>query len=216
MNSKFEYLQWTPWIGEEFKNEKHKLLIVGESHYAQIGTEFSQEVYDEFMSDRASTKYVIARSLKGEVWATFRNLAKLLLDAPDNDAAHLWPYVAFYNYIQRPMKSRKERPSKDDFIKAYEGFAQLIEDIEVDYCLFLGATMIHEFDRKIKGDDTIELTDREADRLAKNWYHFRELKKGDRIIKIFFIKHPGMAFSWNKWKEFLRGKDKTLVEMLNK
>ena len=41
-----------PWIGSDYASAPKRVLIMGHSHYAKDGEEFSQEEYDRNISDK--------------------------------------------------------------------------------------------------------------------------------------------------------------------
>ena len=55
---KIEGLARYPWVGSKFADSDCRPLIIGDSHYATEGKDFSQEAFEEFQ-DKDSTRRVI-------------------------------------------------------------------------------------------------------------------------------------------------------------
>jgi hypothetical protein len=112
-------LTWLPWIGKDFKKNKKRLLIVGESHYA-LGD--NDEEYQKRFQDATDTKSftrecIYESPICGE-WRnnTFDNIHRVVLRSNNFDKEHFWEQIVFYNFIPRLMDYRvKERPNWDDF-----------------------------------------------------------------------------------------------------
>jgi len=124
-------LYWNPWIGESFSNSTDKLLIVGESHYADPknnesiekhkNVDFTKKVVSEL-----AIKYLTTDKRSGTL---FRNL-NLALIGQDSLKMEIrdekWNEFAFYNFIQEPMLSIKKRPSKIQVQQGWKVFIELL------------------------------------------------------------------------------------------
>lgn len=108
-------LKWPPWIGRDFLNLplNNRLLIVGESHYhdntpltiaRHNDITFTRSVIKEFAIDR----YYYGTKI-------FPNLNRALFQNDEFNSAAFWNSASFYNFIQRPMVTNKERPNYTDF-----------------------------------------------------------------------------------------------------
>ena len=56
-----------PWIGSGYASAPNRVLIMGHSHYAKDGKEFSQEEYDRNISDKEYTREIIMNPAKRNV-----------------------------------------------------------------------------------------------------------------------------------------------------
>lgn len=120
-------LKWEPFIGEKFQNgiSQKKILIVGESHFHN-GSEKSIVKINK----PNFTKIVIEQmAIKKEYWSTkfFQNFHRTLVGSDNFEGKNLWDYLAFYNFIQRPMSTNKERPSSTDFLLGWNSFFNVLE-----------------------------------------------------------------------------------------
>lgn len=103
-------LNWYPWIGENFGKDGRSVLLVGDSHYKHnpptyLRTNYTREVIEEWgLGD--SDKQVFIRNLRFALIGNKRNL-KIKND--------FWQKVAFYNFVQRPMKNSSTPPIEEDF-----------------------------------------------------------------------------------------------------
>lgn len=210
-----EELKWFPWVGDSYKNNPVKILIVGESHY-----DSSNDLDDklgQMINDKEYTRNII------KVWAIhsiedaqklvpkkinvltqqpmFANLHRAI-GINNNDTERLWENVAFYNFIQRPMKNlKKDRPSKNDFIKGWKVLFKLLDILTPDYCLFIGTTSANFLNNAIpKNMERIKISYKKLDK-----------KKYSKIARLFeigktkciSIQHTSHHFSHEKWRNFL-------------
>ncbi len=208
-------LIWEPWIGDNFKNQENKILLIGESHYAVNNGKPDPIAYNEFLTNRNSTIDVIRRNFNGESWSLFQNLYRALFRTSNIDRKLFWSKVAFYNFIQQPMTSTTERPSIDLFAKSYEGFKEVIDKHQVTHCIFLGNTAALYFDRELLGKSTFKQVKSEREKVGRFWATHKIITDGTSEIKIYFIKHPSKYFSWSRWHEYLYRNEKELLESLH-
>jgi hypothetical protein len=114
-----------PWHGEEYAREGLdgnglRLMIVAESHYSEE---------DAFRQDPdATTKIVRWLAMRedtlgrpGRYHPFFRRLQRLVEPSDVGslaDRRRFWQRIAFYNYVQRMMWNRWERPTSADLEEA--------------------------------------------------------------------------------------------------
>lgn len=55
-----------PWIGNGYASAPKRVLIMGHSHYAKDGKEFSQEEYDINISNKEYTRGIISCAIEKE------------------------------------------------------------------------------------------------------------------------------------------------------
>lgn len=94
-------LTWHPWVGSDYGKKKHRLLIVGESHY--VGERVEDKCLDmvKCMTNPETTRSVILRKPLSNVKVrTFDNLHRCLLHGTNMDKVTFWKSIAFYNFVQ--------------------------------------------------------------------------------------------------------------------
>lgn len=132
---KIEGLRWLPYIGDLYDRQSKKILIVGESHYESNDP---KDKLAQMIGDKKYTRNII------KVWAMhlldiaeilvpgklksltkqsmFANLHRAL-GADNDNSTKLWNNLAFYNFVQRPMKDgTKNRPTNTDFTDGWNVF----------------------------------------------------------------------------------------------
>ena len=92
-----------PWIGSDYASAPKRVLIMGHSHYAKDGEDFSQEEYDRNISDKEYTRGIINCAIEKGGWNFHKNLQKTF-HYEDMKAHDFWSKIASYNFIQEPMK----------------------------------------------------------------------------------------------------------------
>lgn len=203
-------LRWYPWIGKEYYDGfiGKKLLLVGESHYAQGNDENEdKEYYDDFMRDKYSTTDTIKSLLgKNGNWNLYTNTYKALLGDSQVDIDKFWSKVSFYNFIQRPMLTNKDRPTKEDSINAWNTFLCLIKILKPTDCIFLGSENSKYFTpviEKLDGYKNKYSINQWKQKIGRYNGKVATIEYDDFKTEIVFIKHPSKFFIWKKWHSFL-------------
>lgn len=212
-------LTWYPWMGSNYT--ENKLLIVGESHYAQDEDgNFDQACYDDFVSDKNTTINIVERLLNGESWKMFQNTYKALLGTDDINKEAFWSNIAFFNLIQRPMKTIEDRPSKDDCLCGWDVFYEVLKVIKPTHCIILGtqhSKYLYPVMNKKEGvifedgKSTIEQWDK---KIGRCWGKVAHLEYEDINTDITFIQHPSRAFNDKDWHDYLMEKMGVTLENL--
>jgi len=117
-----------------------------------------------------------------------------------DEKVNFWKMVSFHEFVQRPMRDRKERPSKEDYKIAARILLELINELKITKCIFSGTDwnkFLH-IEQAIKSKSIIHFSEK------LNGTHPKIIQiKNDINTKIYFIKHPSSFFSWQKWKIFI-------------
>ena len=126
-----------PWIGSGYASAPKRVLIMGHSHYAKDGKEFSQEEYDRNISDKEYTRGIISCAIEKGGWNFHKYLQKTFL-YEDMKAHDFWSKIASYNFIQEPMKEVVANASQSCNEIAWKCFADVVQIIKPDICIFVG------------------------------------------------------------------------------
>jgi len=196
---------WKPWIGKNFNKQETKILLIGESHYSQDSNgNFDKECYEEFINDSETTQKIIQRLINGESWRIFDNTYKFLFNNRKINVTDFWEQFSFYNLIQRPMKTMKEKPSKTDFKQGIETSLEVINEMytKPDYVIFLGNSGRHYLKNSINNNENYRLINEKTEKIGR-YFGVKFTIENTKEIQLIFIKHPSSYFSWNKWNEFI-------------
>lgn len=126
-----------PWIGSGYASAPKRVLIMGHSHYAKDGKEFSQEEYDRNISNKEYTREIISCAIEEGGWNFHKYLQKTFL-YEDMKAHDFWSKIASYNFIQEPMKEVIANASLSCNEIAWKCFADVVQIIKPDICIFVG------------------------------------------------------------------------------
>lgn len=201
-------LTWHPWIGSNYVG--NKLLIVGESHYAQDEDgNFDLGCYNAFIKDRNTTISIVEELMKGSNWKFFQNTYNALFGTENINKEAFWSNVAFYNFIQRPMETRLDRPSKADYSCGWDVFYEVLKVIKPSHCIFLGSGSAQYLYPVIKEKKDIIFTankctvERWHKRIGRYWGKVAHLEYEEVYTDITFIKHPSAFFKKEDWNNYL-------------
>lgn len=208
-------LKWLPFVGKDYQNQEDKILIVGESHYVPEGQHSDREIYEDEGWTRAFIRkdgpMLDENFPDGSKSPIIRNIELTLnIDPQDlNQKRKLWSSVVYYNFIQKLLDSRKNRPGKTDFELAWVPFFEMLEILKPKKILFCGLSATrypNSFYKAAKArgytDTWINATDKKVGRSkVREAFLFRP----DYQAKILFIRHPSSYYSWKKWREVYLG-----------
>lgn len=192
-------LTWEPRIGENFKTStSSRILLIGESHY-------HDGAKDDVMNDLNFTKHVVNRALEGNLKKTrfYSNTELALIGSSNYTPKKFWENVAFYNFIQRPMKNAKDRPNEKDYQNAAGVFYHVMDELRPTVCIFLGmsaAKFIRAYSWENKKE---EFNGWRFENSKVDKYNKISLVYKSKYPTAIFIKHPSAYFSYEGWHQFI-------------
>lgn len=216
-------LKWLPWIGKNFFTNPKRLLIVGESQYANGTSE------DEFIADLAVVNHIdFTRNMIQQtqiqniyVHKPLNNLLKTLFVNDRVNNEKLWENISFYNFIQRPLDYRKnaetgnpERPLVADFDQGWETFVEVVKILEPTDCIFIGVEAATSVERMM---DQLQIKrgNRQMHPMINNTSpRTIEVFVSKQAVKVSFIKHSSKFFSPEAWHPFLETQHSDLIKLL--
>jgi len=200
---KAEGLTWLPWVGKDYSLEsKHRVLIVGESHYATNDKEDEQRTASE-----PYTQEVVYESLICGDWTTptLTNLPKAFFGASLFDRETFWSSVGYYNFVQRLMRyvAPVERPSWNDFVEAWTVFERVVRILRPHLCIFVGVSAANSFEFTMNKLSVPHEPVRWHPKIGRVSGRTTCLNTDGHKIGLVFMQHAGRMFSWSKWNRFL-------------
>jgi hypothetical protein len=204
-------LKWLPWIGN---SSKCKILLVGESHYTTTEEDLKNQENDDY-----TRKVVNDMGVNGNKYKSpfFPNILRLFLSRTDlthEQRQSFWDNMAFYNFIQTPMETKKGRPQKSDYELGWENFYEMIKVLKPEVCIFLGLSAANHFNLGEKHAQNYVLSYHKWGdiQVGKTKSIHLQLSKSEHTIEIYAIKHPSSRFfSATKWRSFLEFKIPSLL-----
>lgn len=204
-----------PWIGSGYASAPKRVLIMGHSHYAKDGKEFSQEEYDRNISNKEYTRGIISCAIEKGGWNFHKNLQKTFL-YEDMKAHDFWSKIASYNFIQEPMKEVIANASQSCNEFAWKCFADVVQIIKPDICIFVGL----KYDKGMNALDgeNIKHFIKDFDIIInRSKPKFGELQFKDGYkLPFYMIHHTSMLYSPQLWHDFLNKEIPEVVSFLDK
>jgi len=126
-----------PWVGNKYWSvgfASVRILILGESHYGDIGTEstaFTTKVVREYAQEKRSRFFTITQKLVAGIspddWVS------------DEERAAFWEQVAFYNFVQAfPGSEPRCRPTQEMWSAATAAFFRTLAELKPQVVVVLG------------------------------------------------------------------------------
>lgn len=197
------YLQYYPFIGENYKSAKEQILIVGESHYAD-NTKESEEIHtDAYLTRAVVNDKGIERSY-GKT-KTFTNFHKAMVSNDTFNSQKFWDLLAFYNFVQRPMFSSKHRPNTKDFREGWKTFYKVIDIIKPTAIIFIGVKASDFLNSSLKTSDYFIENYKRDDKISRTYPRRGNLiAKDGNSTQLIFMQHSGHHFSHHEWNKYLK------------
>lgn len=211
-----------PWVGCLYAERSNKCrpLIIGESHYATDGKEFSQEAYDQ-SKEKDFTRRVVNDVIKDKcicepTWKMYEGLLKTFLKISPENVKDFWSKVAFYNFIQRVMKSTDEEPSDEDKRKGWKCLRGVIKVLEPTSIILIGVR--NDGGSDSLNDDYVKLVDFKDDKENKVKGcapRIGNIVTCNGVIPLTLIHHTSQRYSHDSWREYLKKRDPQIMAYLS-
>ena len=209
-------LAWLPWVGAAVPTiaNRRRILIVGESHYSTAADPiFTKGGGDKEFTRRMVEKFAVRRT---QTNPTFENIGKVLLGDWPTEHAALWSALSFYNFVQRPMHARAERPAHGDWVTGWAVFLKVLAVVQPSHCIFIGVESSHAFARMMEQCKTSYEPIQHAAKIRRTWARTAKVWLGRKAVGLTFVRHCGQHFSWRDWHEFLKPRCATSLSALKR
>ncbi|WP_298062711.1 hypothetical protein [uncultured Rikenella sp.] len=206
-----ESLRWRPWVGRGYRTAPRRLLIVGDSCYAQDKKgNPSPETEADFLQDKDTTRGVLNCNMeKKDTWRVYIGLCNMLVGGNEiEDRKKLWEQVAYYYLIQnRVMQTVNDEPNEQDYRHAWPCFLEVVKVLQPTDCLVLGVRNETAFGVSMEQAGlkwTIEDYPEPVGGNTKPRYATITWPDG-HTLNLWFMKHPTYC-SPEAWRKFFREK----------
>lgn len=134
-------ITFLPWVGVDYHTKGlrgRRVLVVGESHYGEPGTE-----------EEKVTQEVVERYALRHPMTFFTRTTKILLglDAIDGLAQSqrddLWRRIAFCNFVQSYLPGPRCRPTREQWSEGRAPFQGIVADLLPELVVVLGRELWH-------------------------------------------------------------------------
>ena len=214
-------LCWLPWVGKDYSRQKIKLLLVGESHYAskreRTPTQQLCDV-DEVSEDKNFTRDVVYASRICRWWST-PTLSRInwsLVGRDNFDGKLIWNKIAFYNFVQRPMKTIDERPTWEEFASGWRNFIDVACVLKPTICVFIGNSAANFFNEAMATLNIPHSNVNSVQFVNGAWGKEASIDIEGKTVPIHSIRHAGRFFSWEAWHNYLKERIPDTIDFLEK
>ena len=215
-------LTWFPWVGTDYASASRQILIVGESHYINEDTRkeaFAREA--QIRENREHTRLCLSEVLIDKSWynPTYPNLMEALCDRgvmPENKEA--LDKIAYYNFIQRQLNytDGEQKPTGEDYQVAWTCFIDIVKILRPTDCVFLGVRSETGFGAMMNALNIEHSIVNFPEQVNGAYPRKATITLEDGFsLTMYFIKHPSMYFSAQKWHDFLKEQTPELINCIN-
>ena len=100
------------------------------------------------------------------------------------------------------METKKDRPTKKDFLKGWEVFFEILPLLKPSICIFIGTTA-SKYIRNATENASYTLQLAKGSIKINNTFPRIGHVKGEHQAKIIFIRHTSSYYSWSQWNKYL-------------
>ena len=215
-------LSWLPWTGSNYFKNTNRLLIIGESQYAQGQTATAyQEDLDRINGIDFTRNAVLQTQVQNHYkHPALDNLLKALLGNCSINKEKLWKEIAFYNFVQRVMDyssfngKKTEQPTIADFDAGWKVFVEVVKILKPTDCVFIGVSAATSFERMMD-QLNIKRTDRIShDKIGNTTPISATIEIEGHQTNISFVRHSSAYFSPEDWQPFLKQQYGAIIQEL--
>ncbi len=215
-------LSWLPWIGTEYFKNNNRLLIIGESQYAQGET---ASAYKEDLARVNEIDFTRNAVLQTQIQNHYKhpaldNFLKALLGNAPTNKEKLWKNIAFYNFVQRVMdyssfdSKKTEQPTITDFDGGWKVFVDIVKILKPTDCIFIGVSAAMPFERMMD-QLNIKRSNRIAhDKIGNTNPISASIEIESHSTNISFVRHSSAYFSPEEWRSFLEKQHGNIIHEL--
>ena len=216
-------LSWLPWVGSNYFKNTTRILIIGESQYAQGETVIQ---YKEDLAQVNGIDFTRNAVLQTQIQnhykhAALDNLLKALLGDGSINKEKLWKKIAFYNFVQRVMDyssfngKKTEQPTIADFDAGWKVFVEVVKILKPTDCVFIGVSAATSFERMMD-QLNIKRTDRSShNKIGNTTPISATIEIEGHQTNISFVRHSSAYFSPEDWQPFLKKQHAKIIKELN-
>lgn len=206
--SDIEGINRLPWVGVHYSNQKVKTLLLGESVYDWSPKDPSsiEKIYDSNSLRRIHKSHALNFKKNSKF---VRNIERALFfkkRPTDEEKSLLWNSVVYHNLVSKVLKTKKHRPTYDDYYFGWKTFDKLIPVFDVDQVIVFGleSVKIKAFKNYFEEIGITLLHSISIEKVGRSRPKKFTIKKAGKSINIIFIRHPSAYFSWKKWSPVIK------------
>ena len=151
-----QYINFYPYVGKDYVNSQHKILMLGDSHYGKQKNDFYHGWTREVVEDDFLGNYDNGRTLPD--WAEcHRNAANVFVMTRGDNPHSAYDKMAFYNFFQRRVgdgnHADKRFITEELKILSAKALAEVVEILCPELIVGWGWTLESEYlPEKVCGD----------------------------------------------------------------
>jgi len=198
---KDKLIKFYPYVGKDYKDQKIKILILGESHYIEKD-ELSK--LEEYNADISLTRGILIENYFANIRKDktnpypyvkcFRNTAAMITNKEYHCSDNIWRKLAFYNYFQKIVgvgAKGKEFIDESLIEKSRVAYFNVLETLKPTIVIAWGIGSLYY---KWVPQEKCEIIDEEN-------FLYRYIDKQDTLI--WHIRHPSQGFSYEAYHQKL-------------
>ncbi|MBU9283783.1 MULTISPECIES: hypothetical protein [Burkholderia] len=201
-------VRYHPWIGDQYKEQKIRWLILGESGYKLCSDE------------RRETEWMILahNGVSHGGWESMRYdvciaTETLMTGSPkinENERWQFWNSVAFYNFVCESMPDAQTRPTRSQFLESRSAFSEVIRTHKPHAVLVMGIVLwgflpgIKDGWEEGQNDSAVQMPRPYRPRLLNVWTGYSDGQTKEDPFACFPVAHyASRRFDANKWATWM-------------
>lgn len=153
-----QYINFYPYVGKDYASSRHKILMLGDSHYGKQSNDFYHGWTREIVEDDFLGNY--DRGGTPPKWAEcHRNAANVFVPSRGDNPHLIYDKIAFYNFFQRRVgegdHADKRFITEELILLSTKAFSEVIEILRPELIVGWGWTMESDYFPEKKCGDVI-------------------------------------------------------------
>lgn len=189
-----------PHVGTNYA--KTGLLVLGESHYCNKLCRNCGHCGAHPECANFTTNVIrgyLNPNVEREGWMnTYLKFERSLVGHKTNinESSLIWDEVAFYNYLQVPMKAPRQAGTKAQYKQSEDAFFSVLETLRPQLMIVWGKRLWHHLPYTYWSDSEPLIINFDSKEHEEVGYY--TLPSG-HVVHALGVYHPSAAYSWNEW-----------------
>lgn len=198
-------VRYHPWVGERYREQQPRWLILGESSYG-LGLTETCAVQEMIRAHCGAT----TDSFETGVYRVCAGAERLMTGQYSLDPATkvaFWQTVAFYNYVRDSLSESTSRPTPVQYAQSLAAFNEVVCELKPHVVLVLGIGLWDALPSQRKGwvkGPELELSMPTNSRKLSLWTGHAEHDAERHSFLCFPVVHPSrQGFAAGDWKDWM-------------
>lgn len=201
-------LRWLPWVGKDYAQSAVKTMVLGESVYEWNPAKGSAAKLFAEPSGLRVLHRNCAMDFKREA-KYVRNIERAIFQVTrpkPEQKSRVWTSVVYHDLVLELLASRKHRPKPKQFNVGWREVFDLWGILGIEQCLVYGVQSSNELKAACEALSLPCTAKKLNIKVGQCTPRFGAVTVNGKEVRLLFVRHPSLCFSWKKWGPIIREK----------